>query len=461
MHKIAGKSWSEKIFKAYDIRGVYPAEINEDAAYKIARAFARYLRMGKAEGRILKILVSSDKRESSPALKEAFVDGLSDEGAEIIDAGVTTTPHHYFAVNVSEADGGAMITASHLPLEFNGLKLSKRGAMPISEGAGMNEIKGDTVRGIFQNTDSEIKITKKDFTNDYIEFLENHFPYFGKEIKKMVSGEKIQWISFDTDEDRVMFDDEKGNRVPGDIITALLVRYFAEADENSKASAFRSTKKKPKPQVFQDFSQRDGARLSNSPAGEYAGLEKSVGEAIVYDLRSSRVVREKIEKYGFRPIESRVGHAFIKPLMRKENAAFGGELSGHYYFRDFFYCDSGIFAALAVLELMRVEKKTLSELIKPLRKYAKTEEINFKIAEKEKALDRIAAHFNDEKISYLDGITVEHWNSAVAAAERWWFNLRLSNTENLVRLNLEASTQKLLDKKKKLIFELLKDERLN
>ena len=278
MHKIAGKSWSEKIFKAYDIRGVYPAEINEDAAYKIARAFARYLRMGKAEGRILKILVSSDKRESSPALKEAFVDGLSDEGAEIIDAGVTTTPHHYFAVNVSEADGGAMITASHLPLEFNGLKLSKRGAMPISEGAGMNEIKGDTVRGIFQNTDSEIKITKKDFTNDYIEFLENHFPYFGKEIKKMVSGEKIQWISFDTDEDRVMFDDEKGNRVPGDIITALLVRYFAEADENSKASAFRSTKKKLKPQVFQDFSQRDGARLSNSPAGEYAGLEKSAAE---------------------------------------------------------------------------------------------------------------------------------------------------------------------------------------
>ena len=161
MHKIAGKSWSEKIFKAYDIRGVYPAEINEDAAYKIARAFVRYLKLGSADGRILKILVSNDKRESSPALKEAFLDGLTDEGVEVIDAGLTTTPHHYFAVNVSEADGGAMITASHLPLEFNGFKLSNRGAMPLSEGAGMEEIKGDAIRGIFQNTDSEVKITKK------------------------------------------------------------------------------------------------------------------------------------------------------------------------------------------------------------------------------------------------------------------------------------------------------------
>ena len=226
----------------------------------------------------------------------------------------------------------------------------------------------------------------------------------------MVSGEKIQVISFDTDEDRVMFDDEKGNRVPGDIITALLVRLFSGAES-----------------------------------------------AIIYDLRSSRVVREEIEKHNFRPIESRVGHAFIKPLMRKENAAFGGELSGHYYFRDFFYCDSGIFAALAVLELMRTEKKPLYELVRPLQKYAKTEEINFEVKEKEKTLDMVVAHFNDEKISYLDGITVLHWDDAIPAVDRWWFNLRLSNTENLVRLNLEAQTPELLDKKKKLISELLKN----
>src|SRR3989344_1349686 len=460
MHKIAGKSWSEKIFKAYDIRGAYPAEINEDAAYKIARAFVRYLKLGSADGRILKILVSNDKRESSPALKEAFLDGLTDEGVEVIDAGLTTAPHHYFAVNVSEADGGAMITASHLPMEFNGLKLSKKGAMPLSEGAGMEEIKGDAVRGIFASAarnetlpgpsleeggEEKINLPAKiDFTNDYIEFLSNYFPYLEKEIKKMVSGGKIAGISFDTDEDRAMFDDEKGNRVPGDIITALLVRYFAKtADKNSLAHSGLL--------ALTPLWGGPDAHPSSGMRSPFAFLS-----AIIYDLRSSRVVRADIEKYGMHPVESRVGHAFIKPLMLKENAVFGGEVSGHYYFKDFFYCDSGIFSALAVLDLMRTEKKKLSELVKPLQKYAKTEELNFTVEEKEKALDRVAAHFDGEKISYLDGVTVSRWDG-VPEGERWWFNLRLSNTENLVRLNLEAAIPELLEEKKKLISELLQN----
>src|SRR3990167_4717929 len=153
MHKIAQKSWSEGIFRAYDIRGKYPEEINEDAAYKIARAFARYLKLGvrsgELEGAPLKIVVSADARVSSPALKEAFLDGLLDEGVEIIDAGLTTTPMHYFIVNKTEADGGAMITASHNPAEFNGIKLTKKGAVPIGDGSGLGEIKGEATRGIF------------------------------------------------------------------------------------------------------------------------------------------------------------------------------------------------------------------------------------------------------------------------------------------------------------------------
>ncbi len=399
MHKVRGPSFSESIFKAYDIRGMYPDEINEDAAYKIARAFAGYLRIGKQKKDIT-IMVSCDARTSSPALKTAFVEGLVAEGAMVIDAGLTTTPMHYFAVNEANADGGAMITASHLPSEFNGIKLTKKYAMSLSKGAGMEEIKGDSIRGIFQNSVAEKKIVKKDFTDAYIEFLTARFPYLKEQIKKFVSGEKISGISFDTDEDRAMFQNEKGADIPGDIITALLASKFA----------------KP-------------------------------GEKIVYDLRSSRIVKETIEFLGAEAIESKVGHAFIKPLMKKENAVFGGEVSGHYYFRDFFYCDSGVFAALAVLDTMRIEKKSLDGLVKPLFKYAKTGEINFEVEEKEKILDKVASHFPDAKISYSDGIKVEYPD--------FWFNLRPSNTENLLRLNIEADTPELLEEKKKLLSELI------
>lgn len=460
MHKIAQKSWSEGIFRAYDIRGKYPEEINEDAAYKIARAFVRYLRLSNAEGRVLKIVTSADARVSSPSLKEAFLDGLLDEGVEIIDAGLTTTPMHYFIVNKTEADGGAMITASHIPPPANGIKLSKKGAVPIGQGFGMEEIKNDAVRGIFSASQRDVTnppIFHKDFLDDYIQFLTSHFPHltshsvslvvcagngmtsillrklFSKfpkfkvtylhndlemtfpnhdadplkpentaDVQSSVLNKKADiGISFDGDGDRVGFVDEKGNVVKGDIITALMVKYFS----------------------------------TNKPT------------AVIYDLRSSRVVREEVEKYGMRPVESRVGHAFIKALMRKENAVFGGEVSGHYYFRDFFYADSAVFAMLALLDLMRMEKKSLSELAKPLFRYAKSEEINFEVKNKEKTLDKVVAHFNDAEVSYSDGVKVNYPD--------WWFNLRASNTEDLVRLNLEAKTQELLDEKKKLIEELL------
>ncbi len=468
MHKIAEKKWSEKIFKAYDIRGVYPGEINEDAAYRIARAFARYLAIGREKKRGLKIVISSDARVSSPALKEAFMDGLMDEGVEIIDAGLTTTPMHYFVVNVSGADGGAMITASHNPAEFNGVKMSKKGAVPIGEGAGMEEIKGDAVRGIFTAKSDEADrngiVTSYDFTEKYIYYLFEHFPILAEsstsivadasngmvsillkklfarfpkmkvdflheeldmtfpnheanplkaenlvDVQKEVLAKKaVLGISFDGDGDRVGFVDEKGKVVPGDIITALLVRRYANR---------RTEHCEP---------------------------------AIIYDLRSTRAVREEIEKYHMHPIESRVGHAFIKHLMRDNDAVFAGEVSGHYYFKDFFFCDSAVFAALSVLDLLRGENKTFGRLVSELPKYYKSPEINFNIKEKDKILDKVASHFPDAYITYLDGIKVEYTN--------WWFNLRASNTEDLVRLNMEASTPELLAEKKKLIEELLKSD---
>ena len=416
MHKIAEKKWSEKIFRAYDIRGKYPEEINEDAAYKIARAFVRYLKFGGADGKILKIVINSDSRQSSPSLKEAFLDGLMDENVQVIDAGIATTPMHYFVVNKIEADGGAMVTASHLPIEFNGIKLSKKGAMPIGESAGMDEIKNDAIRGIFtaasqSEATHKVDVRREEFLEEYKQFLIFHFPLLKSEIIKFTSGGEISGLAFDSDGDRVMFKDKMGNAISGDIITALLAKKYAKH-----------------------------------------------GEKIVYDLRSSRVVKEIIEMSGAAAIESRVGHAFIKPIMRKENAVFGGELSGHYYFRDFFFCDSGIFAALAVLDLMRVQKKSLNELVKPFLKYSKTPELNFKVAYKEKVMDKVAAYFSDTKISYLDGIKIEFLDphtKKFGVGASWWFNLRPSNTEDLVRLNLEVNTPELLEEKKKILEDLL------
>ncbi|MBI2020897.1 phosphomannomutase/phosphoglucomutase [Candidatus Giovannonibacteria bacterium] len=469
MHKIAEAKFSVSIFKAYDIRGKYPDEINENAVYKIARAFVRYLRLAKAGGGKIKIILSSDARISSPALKESFLDGLQDEGAEVIDAGLTTTPMHYFIVNKTEADGGAMISASHNPAEFNGIKLSKARALPIGEGAGMEEIKNDTMRGIFTMEEGATmgNVLAHDFLEEYIDFLvekfselqdcnlkiiadasngmtsiilrklfsrfpkiiveylhddlDMTFPNHEADPLKIKNLEDLSdavikkhaslGISFDGDGDRIGFIDENGDVVKGDIITALLTRRFA---------------------LMYSHKEND---VENVPS-------------VVYDLRASNVVREEIENLGMRPLESRVGHAFIKQLMRKEDAVFGGELSGHYYFKDFFFCDSAIFAALSLLDLVRVSKESLSSLIEPLKRYSKSEEMNFEVSVKDKVLDSITAYFKEAKISYLDGIKIEFPD--------WWFNLRPSNTENLVRLNIEAATPELLEEKKKLLFELIK-----
>ncbi|MBI2023203.1 phosphomannomutase/phosphoglucomutase [Candidatus Giovannonibacteria bacterium] len=466
MHKIAEKKWSEKIFKAYDIRGVYLEEINEDAAYKIGRAYADYIHLSKNEPQKITILVSFDARSSSPSLKAAFVNGLLAEGADVIDAGLTTTPMHYYAVNVSGADGGAMITASHNPAKFNGIKLTRKMAVPIGEGTGMEEIKNSALRGIFSEKETGVSV-KKDYLDEYLDFfaekfsrlkpfsmrltacaangmtsillkkLFDKFPqmevqYLHNELdmtfpnheanplnydnlkdvqEEVRKNDSSLGISFDGDGDRVGFVDEKGKIIPGDIITALLVRYFAEGQAVT-----------------------DGNHNANP-------------DKIVYDLRSSRVIREEAGKYGMRLVEGRVGHVFMKALMKKENAVFGGEVSGHYYFRDFFFCESGVFAALAIIDLLCVKKRPISELIAGLSKYYKTEEINFVIKNKDLVLDKVASCFPDAMVSYLDGIKVEY--------DDWWFSLRLSNTEDLVRLNLEASSSRLLEEKNKLITELV------
>jgi phosphomannomutase len=466
---------SPSIFRAYDIRGIYPSEIDERAAYLIARAFAHQVRMmseppsGGTKKR-LRMLVSSDARQSSPSLKESFVRGLLEEGVQVIDAGLTTTPMHTFCVHHTKADGGAMITASHNPAQFNGIKLMGPGGVPIAQGSGIEEIGHVAQRAIFSRKVSRGSIKKENFLPAYLHFFKakfsdlasaqhcplpskkkcllmfdtgngmvglilrkllEQFPIFQFKIlyeetdmtfphheanpikpenmrdlqKAIQKNSVVLGAAFDGDGDRVGFVDEKGESIPGDFIIALLGRYFLE---------------------------KSGSK-----------------EAVVFDgVRASRVVREEIEQIGGRAIEERVGHSFIKLAMRREHAIFGGEMSGHFYFKDFFNAESALFALLTILDILRRQKKLLSELVKPLKRYAKTPELNIAISKREVAMDRLASHFADANISWIDGVRIVY--------PHWWVNARPAANEDLLRINIEADTPKLLEEKKKEIWNLLK-----
>ncbi len=472
MHKIVLPKFSENIFKAYDIRGKYQEEINEDAAYKIARSYAMYLGLG-SRGKRLDIVVSFDDRPSSPALKKAFIEGLLDEGTNVVDVGLTTTPMHYFIVNKTDADGGAMITASHLPFEYNGIKLSKKGAEILGGGNGLEEIRNSALRGVFLNKSQRGIVIEKNFKNDYLNFFEEKFSalknyeikinanlentiveIFFRDLiarfpKFKINSKKYDFgISFDRDGDRIKFSDEHGKEIAGDIITALLIRRFKE-DFNNHSHLFEADIHSPKGEHV--------SSLSPSLTVRGWGIRQLTegGELpIVYSINSSRIVKEEIEKYGGKAIESRVGHSFMKKAMRQNDAIFGGELSGHYYFKDFFYCDSAIFTMFCIVDLLREQQKTLSELIGPLQKYYSTPELNFKVANKELYIDKAAAAFSDGKISYLDGIKIDY-SDPENNGTGWWFLLRPSNTEDLIRLRIEADTPELLEEKKKQILTLL------
>ena len=444
---------NKRIFKAYDIRGVYPDELDEDAAYRIGIGFTRseLLKQGKI------IVVGRDMRESSNPLFDAFAAGANAGSFDVIDIGLCTTPMLYFAVNLLNAAGGAMITASHNPGQYNGFKLVREEAIPIGGNSGLDRVKQEalipsrTGNGTHGGT-----IREQDILEQYAAFFAQRFSIHlenpvvidtgngtaGAILPRILQDQQITYqplffepdgrfpnheanplkeenlcqlreamkdtpgaigVAFDGDADRVCFLDEAGQVVRGDLLVALLAPRF----------------------------------LSEHPGGK-----------ILYDLRSSRIVPEEILKAGGQPVRTRVGHAFIKHVMRQEKALFGGELSYHFYFSEFFNCESGILAMLEVLNIIAKSGHSLSELIEPLRKYAHSGEINFRVTSVEDALRTIERHFSDGRISHLDGLSVEY--------ENWWFSLRPSNTEPLLRLNLEANTDAAMSKHVDQVERLLK-----
>jgi phosphomannomutase len=446
-----------KIFKAYDIRGLYPEEFNEKVAYKVGRAMVVF-----SEAK--RVVIGRDMRESSDSIFEALASGVMDQGADVINIGKCTTPMLDFAVgNFEPNDAGVMITASHNPKEYNGLKLVKSDASSIGIGIGMEEIRDMAVRDSFPNPMSGRKgeMGDIDILEDYIKkicefvdikkisplkiavdggngmigipltrilkdlpcratelFLEpdgnfpNHHPNPSEEknledLKKAVLlNECDLGIAFDGDGDRCRFIDEKGNSLRGDIVTVILAREF---------------------------------------------LKKNPGRAIVHDLISSWIVDEEVKNAGGVPVSSKVGHSYIKTAMRKENAIFGGEMSGHFYHSSFFGAESAILTMLMFLETMSVEKKKVSELSDPLFKYWHTGEINFHVHDKEAKMQEIEQRYADgaKSVSREDGVKIEY--------EDWWFNVRPSNTEPLLRLNLEAKTKEMMEVKKEELVRILEN----
>ncbi|MGD8922136.1 MAG: phosphomannomutase/phosphoglucomutase [Candidatus Zixiibacteriota bacterium] len=440
------------IFKAYDIRGTVPDQLNADVAYKVGAALAAYLKPTS-------IAVGRDMRLSSDDLFENVAKGINDNGVDVIDLGRISTDGLYFAVGKYGFDGGLMITASHNPKQYNGFKICRKEAVPLSGKEGLDQILSLIQDDRFlTKSASKGMIIRKDISEDYarhcLSFIDvskvksykvvmdagngmagltlppvlkklpidvtplffeldgsfpNH-PASPIELENLVDLQKKMaevkadfGAAFDGDADRMFLLDKEGNQVGGDMVTALVAKSF---------------------------------------------LKKNPGETILYNLICSRAVPELVERLGGKAIRTPVGHALIKPLMKKYNAIFGGEHSGHFYFRDNWFADSGLIAFLVCLELMSVENRPLHDLIADINPYFRSGEINSRVDDIQNRIEKVAKEYESGKQDRLDGLTVGY--------DDWWFNLRPSNTEPLLRLNVEANSEALLKKKTEELLKVIR-----
>jgi phosphomannomutase len=443
-----------KVFKAYDVRGIHPTELDEDGAYAIGRAYVEQFEPRR-------IAVGRDMRVSSPSMAASLIRGATDAGADVLDLGLVGTEMVYFAVGELDLDGGVAVTASHNPKEYTGMKIVRRGALPVGGDSGLLDIRDRAMAledvpegqslGQVQEYDVWPAYVKRvlsfvdvsairplrvviDAANGmagvmlppvlerlpveavrcYFEpdgTFPNHepnplLPENREFIVERTTTEGADFgVAFDGDADRCFFVDDEGEFVPGDFVTALLAESV---------------------------------------------LAKSPGGKIIYDVRASWAVPETIERAGGTPLINRVGHAFIKHRMREEGAVFGGEVSGHYYFRDFSQADSGVVPFLLMLELVSRRGEKLSELLRPYRDlYFITGELNTPVPDVALKLAELEDRFGAQgEVSHLDGISVN--------ADEWHFNVRPSNTEPLLRLNLEARSEELMEQKRDEVLDVIR-----
>jgi phosphomannomutase len=442
-----------KVFKAYDIRGIYPDELDEDGARAIGRGYVE-----EFEPRA--IAVGRDMRLSSPSMAAAAMEGAAEAGADVVDVGMVGTEMLYFAVGELELEGGIMVTASHNPKEYTGMKIVRRGALPVGGDSGLLDIRTRAISGARQETGPKGTIRQEDIWPRWVDavvaFIDvdavkplrvvidaangmggvmlppvlerlpiHAVPYFFEPdgtfpnhepnpllpenrefiIAKVTEEGADLGVAFDGDADRCFFVDDTGEFVPGDFVTALLAESI---------------------------------------------VEKDPGARILYDVRASWAVPETIERAGGVPLVNRVGHAFFKHRMREEGAVFGGEVSGHYYFREFSQADSGVIPFLLMLELISKRGQKLSEILRPYNDhYFITGELNTPVDDVALKLQELKERFGPEgTVSHLDGLSVD--------SKDWHMNVRPSNTEPLLRLNLEALSPELMERKRDEVLEVIR-----
>jgi phosphomannomutase len=439
------------IFKAYDIRGTYPSELNESTAYRVGRAFAAFLNPAR-------VVVGRDMRLSGPALHAEVVRGLTDQGADVVDIGMVSTDQYYFAC-AKWGVPGLMVTASHNPRDYNGFKMVKQMPYLLSGDAGIQDLRRLVEEEVFPAARGRGTVVREDVRAEYLEkvlslidlsglrpmriladtgngmvgpvwkdlaprlpvdftglYLEpdgslpNHgldplMPENRAELQARVAAERADLgLAFDGDGDRFFVIDDRGQFVPGDFLTALMGSYL---------------------------------------------LERHPGSKIIYDVRASRAVPDRITAAGGTPLMERVGHAFIKRRMAAEGAVFAGEVTGHYYFRSFFCADSGILPALVLLEMLSRRGARLSELLRPLEaEYFISGEINSVVKNPKEKMEALAAKYPDAEQYRLDGLSVVYPD--------WHFNVRPSNTEPLIRLNLEATTRDEMETRRDEVLSVLR-----
>jgi phosphomannomutase len=431
------------IFKAYDVRGIHPDQMDERLAYRIGRAFPRVLAdlQGGSPGD-QRVALGRDMRLSAPAMAEAYARGIADEGADVLDVGMVGTEMLYWTVGSRELDGGLMCTASHNPKAYTGAKLVKRGALALSGDSGIGELRDLVTAGEPGDPVSEPGRIEHDDVGDA----------FRAAALGYVDGSRIGAR-------RVVLDG--GNGMAGPMVGPVLESFPLERIETYWEPDGEFPDHEPNPLLEEnrrfiiDEVRATGADLGIAwdgdadrcffiddsgafVAGDFltallaeALLRKEPGATILYDVRASRAVRDVVERAGGTAEVNRVGHAFFKTRMRDTGAAFGGEVSGHYYFRDFYCADSGTLPALLILELLSVEGKRMTELLEPLRsRYFISGEINSEVSDQAAKMKELAERYEDGEQTRLDGISVDY--------DDWHFNVRPSNTEPLLRLNLES-----------------------
>jgi len=442
----------QNLIKAYDVRGIVPTDLDENICYLIGQAFVVALKLRKADGGCGQVVIAHDMRPSGPALVKSFAKGVTDQGVDVLHMGLASTDGLYFATGLLNI-AGAMFTASHNPAEYNGIKLAKPGAAPVGQDSGLKEITALVLNGLPEFNGEEGKETSRDLNSEYVKYLHSlvdlksarklkvvidagngmggfsvpkvfndsnfeivpmYFELDGTfpnheanpiepanlvDLQKRVLVEKADiGIAFDGDADRAFFIDEKGQSITPSAITALIAK---------------------------------------------RELKRELGSTIIHNLITSRSVAEVVKENGGKAIKTRVGHSFIKQVMKDTNAIFGGEHSGHFYFRDFWFADSGMLAALHVLAALGETSSdtSFSSLIKEFDRYVASGEINTRVKDVAATSQKVKEYF-----AGIEGVQIDDLDGLTFASETWWVNIRPSNTEPLLRLNAEARERATMEK---------------